>query len=108
MAIHEIEAEALRLNPSDRARLAERLLDSLETLSDEENARLWADEAATAGSGLGRERQRRPLRVGDIPWRPLKSRGRCADNQGSTQPRQRQTSYRGSPAGAGIPRRVTT
>ena len=45
MAIRDIEAEALRLNPSDRARLAERLLDSLETLSDEENARLWADEA---------------------------------------------------------------
>ena len=45
MTIGEIESEALRLNPSDRARLAERLLDSLEALSDEENARLWADEA---------------------------------------------------------------
>ena len=45
MTIHDVEAEALRLNPSDRARLAERLLDSPETLSDEENARLWADEA---------------------------------------------------------------
>ena len=45
MTIREIESEALRLNPSDRAKLAERLLDSLETLSDEENARLWADEA---------------------------------------------------------------
>ena len=45
MTIREIESEALRLNPSDRAKLAERLLDSLETLSDEENARVWADEA---------------------------------------------------------------
>ena len=45
MTIHDIEAEALRLNPSDRAKLAERLLDSPETLSDDENARLWADEA---------------------------------------------------------------
>ena len=45
MTIHEIESEALRLHPSERARLAERLLDSLETLPDEENARLWADEA---------------------------------------------------------------
>ena len=45
MTIDEIESEALRLNPSDRARLAERLLDSLEALSDQENARLWADEA---------------------------------------------------------------
>ena len=49
MTIQDIEAEALRLNPSDRARLAERLLDSLETLSDEENARLWADEAERRG-----------------------------------------------------------
>ena len=45
MAVRDIEAEALRLNPSDRARLAERLLDSPEALSDDENARLWADEA---------------------------------------------------------------
>ena len=45
MTIAQIESEALRLNPSDRARLAERLLDSLESLSEEENARLWADEA---------------------------------------------------------------
>ena len=45
MTIDEIESEALRLHPSDRARLAERLLDSLEALSDQENARLWADEA---------------------------------------------------------------
>ena len=45
MTIGEIESEALRLNPSDRTRLAERLLDGLETLSEEENARLWADEA---------------------------------------------------------------
>ena len=45
MTIHDIESEALRLSPSDRARLAERLLDSLETLSDEENTGLWADEA---------------------------------------------------------------
>ena len=37
MTIGEIESEALRLNPSDRARLAERLLDSLESLSEEEN-----------------------------------------------------------------------
>ncbi len=49
MTIHEIESEALRLNPSERARLAERLLDSLETLSDEENARLWTEEAERRG-----------------------------------------------------------
>lgn len=45
MSIDELEAEVLKLAPSARARLAERLLASLETLSDEENARLWAEEA---------------------------------------------------------------
>jgi hypothetical protein len=45
MSIDELEAAALRLEPKDRARLAERLLDSLEALSPEENDRLWAEEA---------------------------------------------------------------
>lgn len=45
MSIEEIEAEALKLDPKARARLAERLLESLETLSDQENERLWAEEA---------------------------------------------------------------
>jgi putative addiction module component len=45
MSSDELEIEALKLAPRDRARLAERLLQSLETLSDEENARLWAEEA---------------------------------------------------------------
>lgn len=45
MSIDELEAAALRLEPRDRARLAERLLDSLEVLSPEENDRLWAEEA---------------------------------------------------------------
>ena len=45
MTTEEIEAEALKLDPKARARLAERLLESLETLSDQENERLWAEEA---------------------------------------------------------------
>ena len=45
MSIEEIEAEALKLDPQARARLAEKLLESLETLSDQENERLWAEEA---------------------------------------------------------------
>jgi hypothetical protein len=45
MSINDIEAEALKLDPQARARLARKLLESLETLSDEENARLWAEEA---------------------------------------------------------------
>jgi hypothetical protein len=60
MSIDELEAEVLKLGPQARARLAERLLDSLESLSEEENARLWAEEAERrdaswdARGGVGR------------------------------------------------------
>jgi hypothetical protein len=46
MSIEEIEAEALKLDPKSRARLAEKLLESLEQLSEAENERIWAEEAA--------------------------------------------------------------
>ncbi|MGD8817979.1 MAG: addiction module protein [Acidobacteriota bacterium] len=46
MSIDELETEALKLDPKSRARLAERLLASLDDLSEEENAQLWAEEAA--------------------------------------------------------------
>lgn len=45
MRLDEVEAEALRLEPSARAKLATKLLASLEKQTDEENLRLWADEA---------------------------------------------------------------
>ena len=45
MSINDIEAEVLKLDPQARARLAKKLLESLETLSAEENERLWAEEA---------------------------------------------------------------
>jgi hypothetical protein len=45
MSLEELESEALKLSPSSRAKLAEKLLRSLEDLSDEENERLWAEEA---------------------------------------------------------------
>ena len=45
MSIEDIEAEALKLDPKSRARLAKRLLESLEALSDEENEKLWSKEA---------------------------------------------------------------
>ena len=45
MNIEEIGAEALKLDPKARARLAEKLLESLEALSDQDNERLWAEEA---------------------------------------------------------------
>jgi hypothetical protein len=45
MSIDDIEAEVLKLDPRARARLAKKLLESLEALSEEENERLWAEEA---------------------------------------------------------------
>jgi putative addiction module component (TIGR02574 family) len=41
----DLETEALKLPVADRARLAETLLESLDTLTDEENRRLWIEEA---------------------------------------------------------------
>jgi putative addiction module component (TIGR02574 family) len=52
MSIDEPEAAALKLEPKARARLAERLLDSLEELSPEENARMWAEEAQRRADAL--------------------------------------------------------
>mgnify|MGYP001442231997 CR=1 FL=1 len=45
MSIDELHVEALKLGAGARARLAQLLLESLEDLSDEENAKLWAEEA---------------------------------------------------------------
>ena len=45
MKIEELEAAALMLDPKGRARLAERLLESLDSLSPAENAQIWAEEA---------------------------------------------------------------
>jgi putative addiction module component (TIGR02574 family) len=64
MSTEELEVEALKLPPKDRARLAQKLLHSLETLSDEENGRPWAEEA-----------QRR-----DEAWDANPSGGRHADD----------------------------
>ena len=45
MDVKQIEAEALKLAPEERARLAQALLDSLETLSEEESLQAWVQEA---------------------------------------------------------------
>ena len=52
MGIEELEAAALKLEPKARARLAGRLLESLEDLSSEENARVWAEEAQRRADAL--------------------------------------------------------
>ena len=45
MNIDDLEGEVLKLEPRVRARLARKLLESLEALSEEENERLWVEEA---------------------------------------------------------------
>lgn len=51
----QLEAEIMKLDLDARARLAEKLILSLDALSDEENLRLWVVEA---------ERRLRDLREG--------------------------------------------
>ena len=48
----ELETAALKLDAKSRARLAERLLESLEDLSPEENARIWVEEAQRRNAAL--------------------------------------------------------
>lgn len=45
MKLEDLEAAALQLEPRSRARLAERLLESLDDLSPDENTRIWVEEA---------------------------------------------------------------
>ena len=52
MTKEELEAQALKLGPKERARLAGKLLESLETLSGAENAQLWAEEAQRRDADL--------------------------------------------------------
>ena len=43
--LDHLEAEVMKLDPSSRALLAEKLIRSLDALPDAENAKLWAEEA---------------------------------------------------------------
>jgi putative addiction module component (TIGR02574 family) len=61
MKLTELESEALRLDPRSRARLAERLLGSLDDLAEAEVAELWLDEA---------ERREREWDAGDVQGIP--------------------------------------
>ena len=45
MTVKQIEMELLKLDVKSRALLAEKLLKSLDQLSDSENEQLWAEEA---------------------------------------------------------------
>jgi putative addiction module component (TIGR02574 family) len=68
----QLEAEIMKLDLDARARLAEKLILSLDAPSDEENLRLWVDEA---------ERRLRDLRegkAGEIPAEEVFRRARQA------------------------------
>lgn len=52
MTIEQVEIEALKLDPKARAELAEKLLKSLDDLSQDEIERLWAEEAVRRDAEL--------------------------------------------------------
>ncbi len=52
MTSEQLESEALKLKPEARAELAEKLIKSLEDLSEEEIGRLWAEEAVRRDAEL--------------------------------------------------------
>lgn len=55
MTREEIESAALKLDPRSRAGLANRLLESLEALSPDEHAEIWAEEAIRRDAELDRD-----------------------------------------------------
>ena len=55
MTRKELESEALKLDPKARARLASKLLESLENLSEKENLDLWAEEAQRRDEAMDRD-----------------------------------------------------
>jgi len=61
MTLTDLESEALRLDARSRARLAERLLGSLDDLSEAEIEELWLDEA---------ERRERAWDAGEVEGVP--------------------------------------
>lgn len=58
MKLPDLGIEALKLPVAERARLAEALLDSLDTLSEEEHRRSWSKEAARRDAELDAEPSR--------------------------------------------------
>jgi hypothetical protein len=52
MTIEQVETEALKLEPQARAKLAEKLLRSLDDLPDEDIEQLWAEEAVRRDAEL--------------------------------------------------------
>jgi len=52
MDVVDLEAEALRLSATDRAKLVQTLIHSLDAVSEEEGEALWAEEAQRRAAEL--------------------------------------------------------
>ena len=52
MSIEDLEATVLQLDPKDRARLATKLLHSLEEYSEQELTQVWSEEAQRRNAEL--------------------------------------------------------
>jgi putative addiction module component (TIGR02574 family) len=61
-SLKEFEAEALKLPSKERAILAEHLIESLDSIDNAENERLWVEEA---------ERRFQEFKKGNVPARPV-------------------------------------
>lgn len=58
MTVADLEAKILELDPKERARLAQRILESLEVLSEDEIASLWLQEADRRDQALDEDPSR--------------------------------------------------
>jgi hypothetical protein len=54
MTVQQIEKQVLKLDANSRAKLASKLLTSLDELSEVENEKLWAEEAIRRHNELSR------------------------------------------------------
>ena len=54
MTVQNIEKQLMKLDANSRAKLASRLLSSLDNLSEDENEKLWAQEALRRHEGVER------------------------------------------------------
>jgi len=61
LKVHELEKEALRLDPRERALLAEHLISSLDADEDPDVERLWIEEA---------ERRYKEYKQGGVKGKP--------------------------------------
>ena len=72
MNFPDLETEALKLPTTERARLAETLLESLDALSAEEHDRLWTEEALRRDAELDADPSR--ARPADDVFRTARER----------------------------------